>query len=144
MNLAVTCISTCVGVFLGFSLQIGLEYFHERQRKRRSKAAFIFCLKDFIQCVEVFSRCSSHEHYWDSPLWRDNQTNFATYYPVEYEQFCPAVSAVNHNSVIRPFQNKGLNFYWITADYPATQKVAKEVLEILEGKNQKQSQPIDK
>lgn len=68
MDLAVTCISTCVGVFLGFSLQIGLEYFHERQRKRRSKAAFIFCLKDFIQCVEVFSRCSSHEHYWDSPL----------------------------------------------------------------------------
>ncbi|WP_296399990.1 hypothetical protein [Acidaminococcus timonensis] len=126
---------TCIGTAFGFALQIGYTEFKERViQHMKVKRAFISCAEDFISTLIEFKTSPTSSHYWDFPLWADNQMEYVGHYPKQYRDFCHLVSIVN-NGEERCFQSRSgipMGPYFPTIDYDSVLNRAKSILQSLE------------
>lgn len=130
------CLCTCAGTAFGFALQIGYVEFKERViQHRKVKKAFISCAEDFIATLAKFQTDPTSSHYWDFPLWADNQMEYVGHYPKQYREFAHLVSAVNNGeeSGFRTRSGVIMSPIFPALDYDSLLNRARSILQSLEG-----------
>lgn len=130
------CLCTCIGTAFGFALQIGYIEFKERViQHRKVKKAFISCAEDFISTLSQFQTNPSKSHYWDFPLWADNQMEYVGHYLKQYREFAHPVSAVNNGKEggFRTRSGTIMSPLFPTVDYDCLLNRARSILQSLEG-----------